>query len=59
MNVLDANVNAYERDFARSIAALIAARAWGLFFQQVEPTMAEALETMSSALALLKCANEL
>jgi len=46
------------REAASAIAAWIAARACGLFFQQVEPTMAEALATMSRALALLKCASD-
>ncbi len=46
------------RDWASAMAAWIAARAWGLFFQQVEPTMAEAVETMSRALALPRCASD-
>ena len=36
----------------------MAARACGLFFQHVEPTIEDAFETISRALALLKCAKD-
>ena len=38
-------------------AAWIAARAWGLFFQQLDPTISEALAVMSRAFALLRWAR--
>jgi hypothetical protein len=43
---------------ANAIAARIADLACGLFFQQVEPTISDALETMSIAFALLSSAKD-
>lgn len=46
------------RACASAMAAWIAARACGLFFQQVEPTITEACVTISRALAVLSCASD-